>query len=163
MLFRSEDFELGLRLRHLGLEMRSLGMLAARHWSAPRPNLRELVRRWQTGICFGQGQVLRLYLGRRGFGTLLRRQWLYLAALGLWMLGLAAAVAALRAGDPRILAAWAAVPLGVLALMSTRKRSVRLGALSLMTWTVQGLGLVVGWFRLPGGARPLPPAAEARC
>ena len=158
-----EDFELGLRLRHLGLEMRSLGMLAARHWSAPRPNLRELVRRWQTGICFGQGQVLRLYLGRRGFGTLLRRQWLYVAALGLWLLGLAAAVAALRAGDPRILAAWAAVPLGVLALMSARKRSVRLGALSLMTWTVQGLGLVVGWFRLPGGARPLPPVAEARC
>jgi hypothetical protein len=158
-----EDFELGLRLRRLGLELRSLGMLAARHWSAPRPTLRELGRRWRTGICFGQGQVLRLYLGRPGFATLLRRQTLYVAALGLWTLGLVAAAAALAARDPRPLVAWAVLPLAVLALMSVRKRSARLGALSLATWTVQGLGLLVGLFRLPGGARPLPPAAEARC
>ena len=158
-----EDFELGLRLRQRGLAMRSLGMLAARHWSAPRPNLRELIRRWRTGICFGQGQVLRLYLGRRGFGTLLRRQWLYVASLGMWALGLIAATASLRAGDPRPAALWALIPLGVLALMSARKRSLRLGALSLTTWTVQGFGLVVGLFRLPGGARPLAPAVEARC
>jgi hypothetical protein len=162
-LHSDEDFELGLRLRQRGFAMRSLGMLAARHWSAPRPNLPELVRRWQTGICFGQGQVLRLYLGRRGFGALLRRQWLYLAALGLWTLGLVAAAASLRANDARAVAAWAVIPLAVLAFMSLRKRSLRLAALSLTTWTVQGLGLVVGWFRLPGGARPLAPAAEARC
>ncbi|MGH7729796.1 MAG: glycosyltransferase [Candidatus Eiseniibacteriota bacterium] len=157
-----EDFELGLRLGHRGLAMRSLGMLAARHWSAPRPTLRELVRRWQTGICFGQGQVLRLYLGRRGFGTLLRRQWLFVGALGMWTLGLGASIAAL-AGEPLLLRLWAPLPLATLALMSLKKRSLRLGALSLLTWTVQGLGLVVGLFRLPLGARPLAPAAKARC
>ena len=158
-----EDFELGLRLRHLGLAMRSLGMLAARHWSAPRPNVRELVRRWRTGICFGQGQVLRLYLGRRGFGALLKRQGLFVAALGMWTLGVAASVAAALASEPRWVALWALVPLSTLALMSARKRSLKLGALSLLTWTVQGLGLVVGLFRRPGRARPLSPAAEARC
>jgi len=158
-----EDFELGLRLRHQGLAMRSLGMLAARHWSAPRPNVRELVRRWRTGICFGQGQVLRLYLGRPGFGTLLRRQWLFVAALGMWMLGIGASVAALARGDLRVVALWALVPIAVLGVMSARKRSLRRGCLSLLTWTVQGLGLVVGLFRLPGGARPLAPRAEARC
>ena len=158
-----EDFELGLRLRRFGLAMRSLGMLAARHWSAPRPNVRELVRRWRTGICFGQGQVLRLYLGRRGFGALLKRQGLFVAALGMWTLGVAVSVAAVLAGEPRFVALWALVPLAIVALMSVRKRSLRLGALSLLTWTVQGLGLMVGLFRLPGGARPLSPAAEARC
>jgi hypothetical protein len=158
-----EDFELGLRLRQRGLAMRSLGMLAARHWSAPRPNVRELVRRWRTGICFGQGQVLRLYLGRPGFGTLLRRQGLFVAALGMWTLGVAVSVAAVLAGEPRFVALWALVPLAVLAVMSARKRSLRRGALSLLTWTVQGLGLVVGLFRLPGAARPLSPTAEARC
>lgn len=158
-----EDFELGLRLRQRGLAMRSLGMLAARHWSAPRPNLRELARRWRTGICFGQGQVLRLYLGRPGFGALLRRQRLYVAALGMWTLGAAASVVAAVTGDPRPVAQWALIPIAALALMAVRKRSLRLGALSLLTWTVQGAGLVVGWFRLPGGARPLPPSAEARC
>lgn len=158
-----EDFELGLRFRQRGLAMRSLGMLAARHWSAPRPNARELARRWRTGICFGQGQVLRLYLGRRGFGTLLKRQWLYVAALGMWTLGIGASVAAVLGGDSRPFAFWALVPLFVLALMSARKRSLRLGALSLLTWTVQGFGLVFGLFRLPPGARPLSPSAEARC
>ena len=158
-----EDFELGLRLRHQGLAMRSLGMLAARHWSAPRPNVRELVRRWRTGICFGQGQVLRLYLGRPGFGTLLRRQGLFVAALGMWTLGIGTSVAAVARGDLRFVALWALVPIAVLGLMSARKRSLRRGWLSLLTWTVQGLGLVVGLFRLPGGARPLSPRAEARC
>lgn len=158
-----EDFELGLRLRQRGLAMRSLGMLAARHWSAPRPTVRELARRWQTGICFGTGQVLRLYLGRPGFGALLKRQWLYLAALGMWTLGIVAAIVAATTGDPRPLARWALIPLAVLALMGAKKRSLRLGALSLLTWTVQGAGLVVGLFRLPDGARPLAPSAEAPC
>jgi glycosyl transferase family 2 len=160
-----EDFELGLRLRQRGLTMRSLGMLAARHWSPPRPNLPELGRRWRTGICFGQGQVLRLYLGRPGFGALLKRQRLYLAALGLWTLGIVAAVVGAVTGDARPIAQWSLIPIAVLALMGARKRSLRLGTLSLLTWTVQGAGLVVGWFRLPDGARPLSPlpSAEARC
>lgn len=154
-----EDFELGVRLKQRGLEMRSLGMLAARHWSPPRPNLGELTRRWRTGICFGQGQVLRLYLGRPGFGVLLRRQWLYVAALAMWALVLEAAMLGLMAHDARAVARWSLLPLAVLAFMSLKKRSVRLAALSLATWTVQGAGLVVGFFRLPGGARPLAPPA----
>jgi hypothetical protein len=158
-----EDFELGLRMKQRGLAMRSLGMRAARHWSAPRPNLPELGRRWRTGICFGQGQVLRLYLGRRGFGVLLRRQWLYVAALGMWALGLAALSMAIASRRPGPIALWALVPLAVLLVMGARKRSLRLAALSLATWSVQGLGMIVGWFRLPGGARPLGPRAEAPC
>ena len=158
-----EDFELGLRMKQHGLAMRSLGMLAARHWSAPRPNLPELGRRWRTGICFGQGQVLRLYLGRRGFGVLFRRQWLYVAALAMWGLGLAALAIGIATGRAGLLAWWALLPLAVLAFMGLRKRSMRLAALSLATWTVQGLGMIVGWFRLPAGAQPLAPGAEARC
>ncbi len=162
-LHSDEDFELGLRLSRLGFEMRSLGRLAARHWSAPRPNLREIGRRWRTGICFGQGQVLRLYLGRPGFGVLLRRQWLFVAALAMWALGAVAAAAAIAGRDPAPLAGWALLPLAALAFMAVRKRSLRLAVLSLLTWTVQGLGLLVGLFRLPAGARPLTPLTEARC
>jgi len=156
-----EDFELGLRLKRRGLAMRSLGMLAARHWSPPRPNLRELGRRWRTGICFGQGQVLRLYLGRPGFDVLLRRQWLYVAALAMWTLGLIAAIGGIVARDARPVALWALLPLATLAFMGLRKASLRLASLSLATWTVQGLGLVVGLFRLPDGARPLASEGEA--
>lgn len=162
-LHSDEDFELGLRLRQLGIEMRGLGRLAARHWSAPRPNFAELGRRWSTGICFGQGEVLRLYLGRPGFWTLLLRQRFFVFALGLVALGLAAILASLATRDPRPLAAWAALPALVILGMSLKKRSLRLGTLSLVTWTWQGFGMVVGFFRIDGSARPLHAARSAAC
>jgi hypothetical protein len=155
-----EDFELGLRLTRLGLELRSLGRLAARHWSAPRPSFSELGRRWSAGLCFGQGQVLRLYLGRPGFGTLLRRQGLYLAALALWLPALAALAAFATGADARPLAVALALPLLAAAAMSVRKRSLRLGALAVLTWTQLGVGLIVGLFRVPATAER---AREARC
>ncbi len=161
-LSSEEDFELGLRFAHLGLELRSLGLRAARHWSAPRPSFAELGRRWQAGLCFGQGQVLRLYLGRSGFGVLLRRQSLYLGTLALWALGVGASALALSVGSPWPLAGWVILPLGVVAGMSARKRSLRLGLLSVLTWTLNGAGLLVGLVR--GGPDPEGPwTAEARC
>ena len=152
-----EDFELGLRLRARGSELRSLGCLAARHFSAPRPSLGELSRRWSSGLCFGQGQVLRLYLGKPGFGTLLRRQALYLATLALWAaLPLAAWIAAVRS-TPAPLLAWLAVAAAGIAAMAVRKRSARLAAHSVLAWTLNGLGLVVGWFRIdPRAPREAP-------
>ncbi|MBI3539386.1 MAG: glycosyltransferase [Candidatus Eisenbacteria bacterium] len=161
-LHSDEDFELGLRLRARGFVLRSLGRLAARHWSPPRPNVAELGRRWRTGICFGQGEVLRLYAGRRGFGALLWRQRFFLAAIALWSLGAVALAVSLVRQDLRPLAAWAATPLAVIALMAARKRSLRLGTLSLLTWTVQGAGLIVGLVRREDD-RPARPAAEVRC
>ena len=154
-LHSDEDFELGVRFRQHGFEMRSLGRLAARHWSAPRPSFRELTRRWRTGICFGQGEVLKLYLGRPGFGSLLWRQRLYVAALGMWLLGLAAAAAGLARGTAVPPAVWAAIPAVVIAGMSLKKRNLRLGTLSLATWSLQAAGMVVGFLRFPSGARPL--------
>jgi hypothetical protein len=138
-----EDFELGLRLRAAGYRLRSLAPRAARHWSGPRPSFSELGRRWRTGLCFGQGQVLRLYLGRAGLGAHVRRQAHYFATLALW---LAAPVALVLAG-PRGLALWALAVLALLALMSLRKRSARLALHSLLTWTVNAAGMVVGFVR----------------
>lgn len=149
-----EDFELGLRLRAAGFRLRSLAPCAARHWSGPRPSFAEIGRRWRTGLCFGQGQVLRLYLGRPGLGAHLRRQAHYFATLALWL----AAPLALALGGPRALAAWLAAPLALLALMTLRKRSARLALHSLLTWTVNAAGMVVG-FAL--GGPPAPPAALA--
>jgi hypothetical protein len=156
-LSSEEDFELGLRLRWGGHELRSLGLQAGRHWSGPRPSFGELARRWRSGLCFGQGQVLRVYAGRRGFGILLRRQWLYLAALGLWALDLAALGTGLVTGDVRSFVLWAVLPLVPLVPMSLHKRSPRLALHSLLTWTLHGFGLLAGLLR------PLPDAREAAC
>ncbi|MEO5618450.1 MAG: hypothetical protein ABIS67_11805, partial [Candidatus Eisenbacteria bacterium] len=47
------------------------------------------------------------------------------------------------------------VPVLVIVGMSVKKRSLRLGTLSLATWTLQAAGMVVGFLRFPGDARPL--------
>jgi hypothetical protein len=159
-LSSEEDFELGLRFAAAGLELRAVAPLAARHWSAPRPSFAELGRRWRTGLCFGQGQVLRLYLGRPGLGALLRRQGLYLATLALWAAALPAAALAATARHPGPLAAWAALPLAAWGLMAARKRSPRLGLLSLLTWTLHGAGLIVGFVRAPGGTTAAAPGGR---
>lgn len=161
-LASEEDFELGLRFAALGLELRSLGRLAARHWSGPRPSFGELARRWGTGLCFGQGQVLRLYAGRPGFARLLARQGLYLATLAVWALGLAALATSLVARDPAPLARWLLLPAAAVGGMALRKRSPRLGLHSFLAWTVNGAGLVAGLFRLPQGDRaPIAPRRAA--
>ena len=160
-LHSEEDFELGLRLKRSGWRMRSLGRLAGRHWSAPRPSFAELYRRWRTGLCFGQGEVLRLYLGRPGFGALLKRQWLYLGALAMWTLGAGLIGAAVALRDPRPALIGAALPVTALALLTARKRSPRLAALSLLTWTLNAFGMVVG---LLGAAEPgRDSSSEAAC
>ena len=150
-----EDFELGLRLRAAGFRMRTLAPLAARHWSAPRPSFAEYGRRWRTGLCFGPGQVLRCYAGRPGFGELLRRNAHYLAMLALWL----AAPLAFAFGGAAALGAWAAGPVALLALMTLKKRSVRLALHSLTTWTVMAAGMLVGFVR--GGAAAPAPVREA--
>jgi hypothetical protein len=156
-LSSEEDFELGLRLRRAGQELRVLGQVAGRHWSAPRPSFGELARRWRGGLCLGQGQVLRIYTGRPGFGVLLRRQWLYLAALGLWGLDLAALGVGLAGGGTWAFAVWLGLPLLPLVSMSLRKRSPRLAVHSLLTWTLHGCGLLAGLLR------PLPRSRGLAC
>jgi len=151
-----EDFELGLRLRRQGFVLRSLAPLAARHWSAPRPSFGEIGRRWRAGLCFGQGQVLRLYLGRPGLGAHLRRQAHYFATLALWL----AVVPALALAGTRGLAAWAIAWLALGALMAARKRSARLALHALLTWTVNAAGMVVGFVQ--GGARGMAAFAVER-
>ena len=147
-----EDFELGMRLADAGHRLRLLRGPAGRHCNEPRPSLAELERRWSTGLAFGPGQALRLDLGRPGFSRLLERQRLPLAALALWTFGVWALFLAVS-GDDTPLLLWLTGLIAVMGLMIVRKQSVFLAVHSLLTWTVNGLGLVVGFFNVPRGPR----------
>jgi glycosyltransferase involved in cell wall biosynthesis len=146
-----EDFELGLRLRQAGYRLSTLAPLAAKHWSAPRPSFGEVGRRWRTGLCFGPGQALRLYVGHPGFGALLRRNAHYFGTLALWLAG----PVAYAWGGPRALAGWAIAWASLFVLLALKKRSARLALHSLVTWTVMTAGTVVGFVR-GGVAAPAP-------
>jgi hypothetical protein len=150
-----EDFELGLRLAQAGQRLRLLRGPAGRHWNEPRPSLAELERRWSTGLAFGPGQALRLYLGRPGFSQLLDRQRLPLGALMMWGVGVITLLWS-TSGDTGPLFLWVTVCLVCLVMVIVRKRSIRLALHSLLTWTVNGAGLAVGFFRVPRGPRARP-------
>ena len=154
-----EDFELGLRLRRAGWRLRVLAGPAARHWNPPRPSLAELGRRWRFGLTFGPGEALRLYLGRPGFGALLGRQRLPLAMLGLWLAGAAAFAATALGAGALPLELWALAWLALMLLVASRKRSLRLAVLGVLTWSANGAGMLVGFVRRP---RRLTLAAGAR-
>ena len=147
-LSSEEDFELGLRLRREGFVLRSIAPRAARHWSGPRPSFAEISRRWQSGLCFGQGQVLRLYLGRAGFGVHVRRQALYFGTLAAW-LALPLMAAAGHAG------VWFALAVVAFVALAVRKRSPRLALHALLMWTVNTAGMVAGFVQGGRGAARL--------
>ena len=92
--------------------------------------------------------MLRLYLGRPGFGEHVRRQALYFGTLAIW---LAAPLAALAFGA-RGLLAWTLLPAMAVAVMAWRKRSLRLGTLSVATWSLNAAGMIAGFVR--GGVTP---------
>ena len=89
--------------------------------------------------------------------------------MGMWGLGALALVASLLRGDPWPFGAWLALPGAVLAVMLARKRSVFLAVHSVLTWTLNGAGMVVGLvappFPVPVGDAAVvrPRDAESPC
>ncbi|NOT33779.1 MAG: glycosyltransferase [Candidatus Eisenbacteria bacterium] len=151
-LSAEEDFELGMRLGRSGYRLRVVPGPAARHWNDPRPSFAELARRWRSGLAFGPGQALRLYVGRPGFARLAARQWFAWFALVFWLAGGVALVASLASRSPLAVAAWSAALLLMLLALAFRKRSARLGLHAWLAWTLGAAGLVAGFLGF-GGAR----------
>ena len=151
-----EDFELGLRCARLGLELRSLGRARRAPLERAAAELRRAGAALAHRAVLRQGQVLRLYIGRPGFA--------HAAAAPALLSRDAGDVAGRRRrarawamvrGDARPLAAVGRSPRSaLLAVMAARKRSVRLAIHSLLTWTVNAAGMVVGFVGPPR------PAAE---
>src|SRR6185369_5724688 len=113
---------------------------AAYHDCLPRPSLAEIRRRLSSGLFSGQGLLLRHSWGTPLFLRHLKRQGLYLATFAYALLGLGFAIGALvgtfqgrpTPGIP--LALWATGPALVWMIMSHRKNSPALGALSMLAW-----------------------------
>lgn len=145
-----EDFELGARLRRAGWALEAEPDLAGVHDCAPRPSLAELGRRWNNGMFAGPGLALRLARGGAAFPELWARQRLYLAALGYASIGAVALLLAL-AGRPFLFTAWLMGLAAMWLALSLRKGSPRLAALSLLTWTIQGVALARVWLFGPWG------------
>jgi GT2 family glycosyltransferase len=146
-----EDMELCVRLAAAGHPVEALDLRAAYHDCPPRPTWAEFARRWRTGLYAGQGILLRVALGTPHFARHLWRQRLFLAAFFALVVGVVLAVCALFGvrGAAQAFGAWAMLAALTVAAMAVRKRSLSLGALSVVAWVVLGASIVHAFVRGP--------------
>ncbi len=146
-----EDMDLCVRLAAAGHPVEAHDLRAAYHDCPPRPSWAEFARRWNSGLYAGQGILLRTSLGTPHFARHLWRQRLFLAAAFAGFAGPVLALFALArvpsAGTA--LALWAAGVVSIVLAMAAKKRSLALGALSVVAWIVLGASIVHAFVRGP--------------
>lgn len=141
-----EEFELAVRLAGKGWRLKRLTMTAADHDDHRLPDGKLMLRRWSSGYASGHGELLRAALGKPYFAAVvggIRLIWLT-ALVYLWVVTiLAIAVSGLSyRWLPTFLVA--ALPFVV---MIVRRRDVRLGLHSVVTWIVAAAAFPFGFLR----------------
>lgn len=143
-----EELDLALRLRVRGWRLWRLPVPSVRHHGHDTPHYQLLLRRWQSRYICGLGELLRASLGQPHLALALadlRELRLYVATLA-WVLVLLVCAflplpASARLG---LVVSIAALPF---VLMYVRKRSASKAVYSVLSWLVNGLGLLRGLLR----------------
>ncbi len=157
-----EELELGARLRARGWKAARIDHDAVDHYGHQEESYKLLLRRFKSGYAASAGETLRAALGRPHLGIILRRlpQIRVSLIVTFWWLAL---VATLLSGLWIALVALLALPV---AFLCWRRRSVRIGLFSLLSWNLGALAFWRGLFspRVPPdqplAALVLPSAAE---
>lgn len=143
-----EEFDLGVRLRGAGWELHRLDRRFVAHFGHTDNSYRLLMRRWSSKYLQGIGELLRASLGKPWFGRVLRE----LPELKLWglvYLWWAAALALLLFLPQKALALFLVLAsfLGVVLLVSLKKRGLRMGLYTVVAWFFHAAALPFGFFR----------------
>ena len=143
-----EEFDLAIRLRVLGWRLWRLPMASVRHYGHDTPHYRLLLRRWKSQYICGLGELLRAALGQPHFPLAiagLRELKLYGAAL-CWAAALPVCLA-LPVPTGYRLALFVPLALAPFVLMYRRKRSLEKAVYSIVSWLVNGVGVLRGFLR----------------
>jgi GT2 family glycosyltransferase len=143
-----EEFDLGVRLRSLGWKLWRLPLPACTHYGHDSPPYQLLMRRWRSKYVCGMGELVRAAVGQRHFKLVVhgvRELKLYAAVLAWWLV--LASVALWPVDAAARLAAFGAIAAFPFAAMTLRKRSVRRGVYSVVSWCFNAAGMVKGFFR----------------
>jgi glycosyltransferase involved in cell wall biosynthesis len=148
-LHGGEELELGARLVADGWKLARLAVPDVDHYGHTGNAYRLLLRRWNTRMAYGIGEVLRAAIGQPHLPQVLRAQrrtLVMLALLHAWWLCLLGEPMLVGGLSSRaiVLAALAALPI---AAMSWRFRSLKLGVYSVVAWHVYAAGFWVGLLR----------------
>lgn len=143
-----EEFDLGVRMRQAGWGLYRLDTPFVQHFGYRINAYALLLRRWRSKYLQGTGEVLRAATGKPHLWSLLRE----VRELRLW--------GAVYAGTLALLLVlllmpnkWIAVLLclaaivGVVAVMSVKHRSLKLGSYSVTAWMLMAAALPLGYFK----------------
>ena len=143
-----EEFDLAIRLRVRGWRLWRLPMASVNHHGHDTPHYRLLLRRWKSQYICGMGELLRAAIGQPHLPLALsglRELRIYAVTL-LWVLALIVCLLWPVAPGYR-LAVFVPLALTPFILMSIRKRSLAKAIYSVVSWLINGFGLLRGFLR----------------
>lgn len=144
-----EEFELGLRLRAKGWNLRRLDIACVRHHGHRDASIALLVRRWRTRFLWGYGELPRAAWGQGYLWEALKPCRFAIAAVLWWGASLGLAVAAAFAGAsraPGVLALLVVVAALPFAAALARKRSLERAAYSWLMQQFSAASMLAGLF-----------------
>ncbi len=143
-----EEMDLSQRLRSRGWLLWRLPIAAVDHWGHDTPAYQLLQRRWHNRYLFGVGEVLRAGVGQPHLATMLRefRELRVYAVAFVWLLGLIV-VPFLPWPWPARGLVFGLVLLSAPLAIALRKRSLRQGLYSVVSWLYNLAGLFAGVLR----------------
>ncbi|WEX74935.1 glycosyltransferase [Sinorhizobium numidicum] len=143
-----EEFDLGIRLRSAGWGLYRLDRRFVQHFGHTVNSYRLLVRRWKSKYLYGIGELLRASVGKPYFLQVIRELpelklwglvylwWLFSLLLIVFLPDKATAIAAI-----------CAVLVGVILLVSAKKRSLSMGLYTVVAWFFHAAALPIGLLR----------------
>jgi GT2 family glycosyltransferase len=143
-----EEIDLGVRLQSKNWKLARIDRLAVDHYGHSMDGYRLLWRRIASGYAGAVGEVLRGAIGRDHLRVLLRKLghirngaiviawWLLLLAIGAFLSPLSTKLVAILL-----------LLFGPIAVLTMRRRSLKLGLYSFATWNAVAFGLIEGFFR----------------
>lgn len=153
-----EEFDLAVRLRSRGWKLWRIPLDAVFHRGHDAPPYALLLRRWRAGYVCGMGELLRGALGQPHLRLVLRdlrELKIYAAVLVGW--AVLATVPFWPVAAQARASAFVALALAPFAAMALRKRSLRRGTYSVVSWCFHAAGLVGGLLRpRTNPASPIP-------
>ncbi|MEP0355895.1 glycosyltransferase [Paraglaciecola sp.] len=142
-----EELDLAVRLRAKNWQLHRIDEDAVRHWGHDAPPYQLLLKRWTSGYIKGVGEILRASVGKSHFKLLLKdvTELRLYGAVILWWFSLIS-ITFLNISilsKSTIAIAILAIPL---LLITIKKKSLIKGIYSVVSWNVNTLGLIRGFF-----------------
>jgi glycosyltransferase involved in cell wall biosynthesis len=142
-----EELDLAVRLRAQDWQLHRISANAVRHWGHDAPPYQLLLKRWKSGYVNGVGEILRAAIGKPHLKLILRdvkELRIYISVI-FWWLSLASLPLINAPVNPKLLA-WFGILLAPLILIAFKKKSIVKGLYSLVSWNVNSIGLLKGFF-----------------